>query len=103
MKKDTEKTHQLLVLETLNDLINEAATNNDKKRAVSVAAVLVFNDGSTSSNIAGLLDRPQMTGLLVDLSNQVFFECKQRELQEQAEGAMQQVALAAMPVDNKPN
>lgn len=102
-KKDAQKQQQLLVLETLNDLINVSAVNDPDKRAISVAAVVVFSDGSTSSNIAGYLDRAQMTGLLVDLSNQVFFECKHREIQDAAEDALQKVYLASQPAGSKPN
>lgn len=97
------KKNQLLVLQTLQDLINEAAANDDEKRAISVAAVVVYSDGSTSSNISGFLDRPVMTGLLVDLSNQVFFECKQRELSDAAEDAMQKLHLAQSPPTEKAN
>lgn len=103
MKKQGDKNNQLLVLETLNELIQKAANNDDDARAVSVAAVLVFNDGTTISNVSGELDRVHMTGLLVDLSNQVFFNCKQMELQAAAEDAARQVVLATLPTGPKPN
>lgn len=101
----TERTkrNQLLVLETLNDLINQAAANNDKRRPVSVAAIITYSDGSTTSNVAGRLDRVQLTGLLIDLSNQVFFECKQREINDEIESTVNALYLASMPTSEKPN
>ena len=97
----TEKSNkkaQVLVLDSLNDLFNEASSDNPKKRPVSIGAVIIYSDGTASSQMAGDLNRILLTGALTDLVNQIFFECKQREINEQVENTVNALHLASMPV-----
>ncbi len=99
-KEETEKSNkkaQVLVLDTLNDLFNEAAGDNPDKRPISIGAVLVYSDGTVSSQMAGDLNRVLLTGALADLVNQIFFECKQREINEQVEKTVRDLHLASIP------
>lgn len=104
-QQKSAKKAQVLVLDTLNDLFSEAATDDDDKRPISFAAVMVYADGSTSSQMAGDLNRVLLTGALHDLVNQIFFECKQREINEQIEKSIEAMHLAAIPAHggDKPN
>ena len=104
-QQKSDKKAQVLVLDTLNDLFSEAASDNDKQRPVSFAAVMVYSDGTTTSQMAGNLDRILLTGALTDLVNQIFFECKQREINEQIEKSIEAMQLAAIPAHGggKPN
>lgn len=104
-KQKSDKKAQVLVLDTLNDLFSEAASDEDNKRPISFAAVMVYSDGSTSSQMAGDLNRVLLTGALHDLVNQIFFECKQREINEQIERSIEAMHLATIPAHGggKPN
>ena len=103
-KQKSNKKAQVLVLDTLNDLFSEAASDNDNKRPISFAAVMVYSDGSTTSQMAGDLNRVLLTGALHDLVNQIFFECKQREINDEIEKTVERLHLASTPIgDNKPN
>ncbi len=104
-KQKSEKKAQVLVLDTLNDLFSEAASDDNKKRPISFAAVMVYSDGSTTSQMAGDLNRVLLTGALHDLVNQIFFECKQREINEQIEKSIEAMHLATIPAHggDKPN
>lgn len=104
----TEKSNkkaQVLVLDTLNDLFNEAAGDCAERRPISIGAVLVYSDGTVSSQMAGDLNRVLLTGALTDLVNQIFFECKQREINEQVEKTVEALHLASIPPagGTKPN
>lgn len=101
----SNKKAQVLVLDTLSDLFNEASTDNDARRPISFGAVIIYSDGTVSSHMAGDLDRILLTGALTDLVNQIFFECKQREINEQVEKVMCNLHLASMPTGGgkKPN
>ena len=108
MKTDNNKSNksaQVLVLDTLNDLFNECASDDETKRAVSIGAVVAFSDGTTSSIMSGDLDRILMTGALTDLVNQIFFECKQREINAMVEKTVTDLHLASLPTSGgkKPN
>lgn len=102
--KDNKKA-QLLVLDTLNDLFTECATETeDAARPVSVGVVLCYSDGTVTSNMAGDLNRVLMTGALQDLINQIFFECKQREINDAVEKTVERLHLASQPIGGrKPN
>jgi len=104
-KENSNKKAQVLVLDTLNDLFNEATIDDEKHRPVSVAAVLVYSDGTTSSQMAGDMHRILLTGALTDLVNQIFFECRQREINEQVEKTVEALHLASIPTGggSKPN
>ena len=104
-KQKSNKKAQVLVLDTLNDLFSEAASDNDNKRPISFAAVMVYSDGSTTSQMAGDLNRVLLTGALHDLINQIFFECKQREINNQIEKSIEALHLASIPAQGgkKPN
>lgn len=101
----SNKKAQVLVLDTLNDLFTDAASDNDKKQPISLGAVIIYSDGTVSSHMAGDLDRILLTGALTDLVNQIFYECKQREINEQVEKVMCNLHLASMPTGGgkKPN
>jgi len=104
-KEKDHKKAQVLVLDTLNDLFTEAADDKTEKRSVSVAAVIIYSDGSVSQQMAGDLDRILLTGALTDLVNQIFFECKQRELNDVIEKSVEQLYLANVQSNDgkKPN
>jgi len=102
-KEKSNKKAQVLVLDTLNDLFSEAASDNPKQRPVSFAAVMVYSNGTTTSQMAGDMDRILLTGALTDLVNQIFFECKQREINDAIEKTVEQLHLASAPIGNKPN
>ena len=106
-ESETEKSNkkaQVLVLDTLNDLFSEAASDNDDQRPVSFAAVMIYSDGTTTSQMAGDLNRILLTGALTDLINQIFFECKQREINDAVEQTVERLTLASAPIgDKKPN
>ena len=93
----SNKKAQVLVLDTLNDLFTEASSDDPEKRPVSIGAVMVYSDGTTSSQMAGDLNRITLTGALTDLVNQIFFECKQREINEQVEKTVRALHLASVP------
>lgn len=98
MKTEKEnKRSQVLVLDSLNDLFNEAASDNKEKRPISIGAVLCYSDGSVSSQMAGDLNRVLLTGALTDLVNQIFFECKQREINDTVEKTVRDLHLASLP------
>lgn len=100
-KTETEKSNkkaQVLVLDTCNDLFNEASSDNAEKRPVSIGAVIIYSDGTATSHMAGDLNRILLTGALTDLVNQIFFECKQREINEQVENTVNALHLASMPM-----
>lgn len=101
----SNKKAQVLVLDTLNDLFNEASTDNDARRPISIGAVIIYSDGSTSSQMAGDLNRILLTGALTDLVNQVFYECQAREITRQVEKVVRSLHLASVPThgDKKPN
>lgn len=108
MNNDSEKSNkkaQVLVLDTLNDLFNECASDDEARRPISIGAVVCYSDGTTTSQIAGDLDRILLTGALTDLVNQIFFECKQREINEMVEKTVTDLHLASLPTDGgrKPN
>lgn len=108
MKSTDEKSNkksQVLVLDTLNDLFNEAASDDETKRPISIGCVLVYSDGTVTSEVSGSLDRILLTGALTDLVNQIFFECKQREINEMVEKTVTDLHLASLPTDGgrKPN
>ena len=100
-KQKSNKKAQVLVLDTLNDLFSEAASDNDNKRPISFAAVMVYSDGSTTSQMAGDLNRVLLTGALHDLVNQIFFECKQREINDEIEKTVERLHLASAPIGGK--
>lgn len=100
--KDDDKQAQLLVLESLNELFDFAGTE-EPKRAVSIAAVLIYDDNTTDSVVSGNLNRQLMLGVLEDLQLQVFHECKQREINELVERTVRDLHLASMPTGPKPN
>jgi len=100
-KEKSNKKAQVMVLDTLNDLFSEAASDNDKQRPISFAAVMVYSDGTTSSQMAGDLNRVLLTGALHDLVNQIFFECKQREINDQIEKSIEALHLASLPMESK--
>lgn len=103
-KEKSYKKAQVLVLDTLNDLFSEAASDNEKQRPISFAAVMVYSDGTTTSQMAGDLNRVLLTGALHDLVNQIFFECKQREINDEIEKSVERLHLASAPIgDKKPN
>ncbi len=97
----SNKKAQVLVLDTLNDLFNEATSDNAAKRPISIGAVIIYSDGSVSSQMAGDLNRVLLTGALADLANQIFFECRQREINEQVEKVVRSLHLASTPIDSK--
>ena len=101
----SNKKAQVLVLDSLNDLFTEASTDNDARRPISLGAVIIYSDGTTSSQMAGDLNRILLTGALHDLVNQIFFECKQREINEQIERSIEAMHLATIPAHGgkKPN
>jgi len=106
MKNDNEKEQkqsQVLVLDTLSDLFNECSTDSDEKRPISIAAVVCYSNGTVSSQMAGKLDRILITGALTDLVNQIFFECKQREINDKVEETVKALHLASLPPDIKIN
>ena len=107
MKTDEDnKKAQVLVLDTLNDLFNECANETeDAARPVSIGTVVCYSDGTTTSQMAGDLNRVLLTGALQDLINQIFFECKQREINETVEKTVRDLHLASLPTGggNKPN
>jgi len=96
-KQKSEKKAQVLVLDTLNDLFSEASSDDGNKRPISLAAVMVYSDGSTTSQMAGDLNRVLLTGALHDLVNQIFFECKQREINDAIEKTVRTLHLASIP------
>ena len=96
-KEKSDKKAQVLVLDTLNDLFSEAASDNDKQRPISFAAVMVYSNGTTTSQMAGDMDRILLTGALTDLVNQIFFECKQREINDAIEKTVRTLHLASIP------
>ncbi len=101
----SNKKAQVLVLDSLNDLFNEASIDDDARRPISLGAVIIYSDGTSSSQMAGDLNRIFLTGALTDLVNQIFFECKQREINEQVEQTVKALHLASMPTggSKKPN
>ncbi len=101
----SNKKAQVLVLDTLNDLFNEAAGDNAERRPISIGAVILYSDGTVSSQMAGDLNRVLLTGALTDLCNQIFYECKQREINEQVEATVNKLHLASIPPSggSKPN
>lgn len=101
----SNKKAQVLVLDTLNDLFAEATIDDTARRPISLGAVVIYSDGTTSSQMAGDLNRILLTGALTDLVNQIFFECKQREINEQVEKTVRDLHLASMPAGGgkKPN
>ena len=101
----SNKKAQVLVLDTLNDLFIDASTDNDAKRPISIGAVIIYSDGTASSQMGGDLNRVLLTGALTDLVNQIFFECKQREINEQIEKSIEAMHLATIPAhgSKKPN
>lgn len=101
----SNKKAQVLVLDTLNDMFAEAAIDEDGKRPISIGAVIIYSDGSVSSQMAGDLNRVLLTGALHDLVNQVFFECKQREINNQIEKSIEALRFASIPTQGgkKPN
>ena len=101
----SNKKAQVLVLDSLNDLFNEASIDDDTRRPISLGAVIIYSDGTTSSQMAGDLNRILLTGALTDLVNQIFFECKQREINEQIEKTVRALRLATIPAHggSKPN
>ncbi len=101
----SNKKAQVLVLDTLNDLFVEASHDDDARRPISVGAVVCYSDGTTSSQMGGDLNRILLTGALHDLVNQIFFECKQREINEQIERSIEAMHLATIPAHGgkKPN
>lgn len=101
----SNKKAQVLVLDTLNDLFNEASIDNSARRPISIGAVVIYSDGTASSQMAGDLNRILLTGALTDLVNQIFFECKQREINEVIEKTVRTLHLASIPTQSgkKPN
>lgn len=101
----SNKKAQVLVLDTLNDLFNEASLDDDAKRPISIGTVIIYSDGTTSSQMAGDLNRVLLTGALTDLVNQIFYECKQREINEQVEKVVRNLHLASTQAHGgkKPN
>lgn len=92
------------MLDTLNDLFNECASDNPDRRPVSIGAVVVYSDGTTTGQVAGELNRVLMTGALTDLVNQVFQECRQREINQHIEDTVKALHLASLPpANNKMN
>lgn len=106
-ESETEKSNkkaQVMVLDMLNDLFNVASSDDTKKRPVSIGAVVIYSDATTSSHMAGDLNRILLTGALHDLVNEIYFECKQREINEQVEKTVTALHLASMPHGTvKPN
>lgn len=107
-KSGTDKSNkkaQVLVLDTLNDLFIEASNDDDTRRPISIGAVVIYSDGTASSQMGGDLNRILLTGALTDLVNQIFFECKQREINEQIEKSIEAMHLATIPAhgSKKPN
>ncbi len=107
-KEATDKSNkkaQVLVLDTLNDLFNEAASDKPERRPISIGAVILYSDGTVSSQMAGDLNRVLLTGALTDLVNQIFFECKQREINDMVEKTVTELHLASIPPHggSKPN
>jgi hypothetical protein len=99
-EKNEAKSAQVLVLDALNDLFNECASDNDEKRPVSIGAVVVYSDGTTTSQMAGELNRVLITGALTDLVNQIFQECRQREINQHIEDTVKALHLASLPPQN---
>jgi len=99
------KKAQVLVLDTLNDLFNECASDNKDARPISIAVAVCYSDGTTTSNMSGDLNRVLITGALQDLINQIFFECKQREINDTVEQTVKNLHLASLPPagGRKPN
>lgn len=101
----SNKKAQVLVLDSISDLFNEASTDDDARRPISLGAVIIYSDGTASSQMAGDLNRILLTGALTDLVNQIFFECKQREINEQIERTVEALRFATIPAHGggKPN
>lgn len=100
---DEHKRSQILVLDALNETFEDAGTDDDEKRAIAVATVLIYSDGTVDSKVSGELNRQLMIGALQDLILQVFHECKQREINEMVERTVRDLHLASMPTGPKPN
>lgn len=92
---------KLMILDTLNDVF--LTVQSEEKCAVSFACVVLFDDGSTDSNMAGDLNRVMLNGALYDLTQQIFWESKNREINDAVENAVQQITLATTPTDGKAN